>query len=100
MPKINPLTDMPRTNPIRTGELIPPRRKTPDPENPALDGNRDNALVRNHQRVDPVLFAGLGKGTSGTSRAIGVAPPGWSSSLLPRVWAADQLLKPFAAGAV
>ena len=76
MPEINPLADMPRTNPIRICELVQPRRKTTDSENSALDGKRDNALVRDQHGVDPVLFVRLGNGASGTVSAIGVAPPG------------------------
>ena len=76
MPEINPLADMPGTNPFRTSELVQPRRETTDPENPALDGKRKNALVRDHHWIDPVLFASLGNGASGAVSAIGVAPPG------------------------
>lgn len=76
MPEINPLADMAtdQSDPhLRVGSTS---SRDADPENPALDGKRENALVRNDHRVDRVFFARLGKGASGTVSAIGVAPPG------------------------
>ena len=46
MVEVDPLADVPRTNPIRVGELFQSGRKPTNTENPTRDGKRGFVFVK------------------------------------------------------
>jgi hypothetical protein len=80
MREVDPLADVPRTNPIPRFEPVECGRKTADPENAPDDGKNDLVFARVCHPV-PVAPERMGKavspaGRTGSTSAIGVAPPG------------------------
>jgi hypothetical protein len=80
MREVDPLADMPGTNPIPRFEPVECGRKTTDPENAPDDGKNDLVFAEVCHPV-PVAPESMGEAVSparrtGSTSAIGVAPPG------------------------